>query len=63
MLTHTHTYVHTYVGPPSPINDFDTREICDTTISGASWTPSSGDPVCGSISYAVIVSPGGPQQA
>ena len=54
---YTHTYVRTYIGPPSPINDFDAREICDTTISGVSWTPSSSDPVCGPISYELTVSP------
>ena len=28
--------------------------MCDITVS---WTPSSGDPVCGPISYNVIISP------
>ena len=46
-----------YIGPPSPINDFAVREICDTTISDVSWTPSSGDPVCGPISYELTISP------
>ena len=49
--------IHTYIGPPSPINVFPVRDsnICDTTISGLSWTPSIGDPVCGAISYDVMV--------
>ena len=28
--------------------------MCDITVS---WTPSSGDPVCGPISYDVTISP------
>ena len=28
--------------------------MCDITVS---WTPSSGDPVCGPISYNVTISP------
>ena len=52
-------YICTYIGPPSPVdfNDIDTRNICNNTFSGVSWTPSSGDPVCGPISYELTVSP------
>ena len=45
-----------YLGPPSRINDFPTRDICNTTISGLSWTP-SGHPACGSVSYELTISP------
>ena len=46
--------------PHSPINDFTVRELCDTTISGISWTLSNGDPVCGPISYELTISPTNP---
>ena len=49
--------MHTYTGPPSPISDFNVSEICNTTISGVSWTPSSGDPVCGPVSHELTISP------
>ena len=45
-----------YLGPPSRINDFAIRDICNTTISGLSWTP-SGHPACGSVSYELTISP------
>ena len=45
------------LGAPSPINDFNVSEICSTTISGISWTPSSGDSVCEPVSYELIISP------
>ena len=32
-------------------------DTCETTISGLSWNASSGDPVCGQISYNVTVLP------
>ena len=50
-----------YIGPPSPIKDLTItdRDICNTTISGLSWTASSGDLVCGPISYVVTVLPSG----
>ena len=47
----------TYIGPPSAINNFIIQEICNTTISGVSWTLSSGDPVCGPVSHELTISP------
>ena len=50
-------YVYVYIGPPSPINNFNVREKCSTSVSGVSWTPSSGDPVCGPVSHELTISP------
>ena len=58
LIAFTHIIsVRTYIGsPPSPINDFNVREMCDTIISGVSWT-SNGDPVCGPVSHELTISP------
>ena len=45
-------------GPPSPITSITATDTsCLTTSVVVSWTPSSGDPVCGPISYNVMISP------
>ena len=45
-------------GPPSPITSITATDTsCLTTSVIVSWTPSSGDPVCGPISYNVTISP------
>ena len=45
-----------YLGMPSPINDLTIKdgETCNLLVS---WTPSSGDPVCGPISSNVTILP------
>ena len=49
-----------FTGPPSPITSFTATDTsCLTTSVVVSWTPSSGDPVCGAISYNVTISPSG----
>ena len=62
VYTYTVYYICIYVGPLSPVNNITVREICDTTISGISWTASSSsdDPECGQISYEVTTSPSDP---
>ena len=47
-----------FTGPPSGIVSMTVSDTsCLTTSAVVSWTPSSGDPVCGAVSYDVIVSP------
>ena len=47
-----------FTGPPSPITSITATDTsCLTTSVIVSWTPSSGDPVCGPISYNVTISP------
>ena len=46
-----------FTGPPSPITLITATDTsCLTTSVVVSWTPSSGDPVCGPISYNVMIS-------
>ena len=47
-----------FKGPPSPITSTTATDTsCLTNSTIVSWTPSSGDPVCGPISYSVTISP------
>ena len=47
-----------FTGPPSGIMSMTVSDIsCLTTSAVVSWAPSSGDPVCGPISYDVTISP------
>ena len=47
-----------FTGPPSSVTSITASDTsCLTTSVVVSWTPSSGDPVCGPISYDVIISP------
>ena len=47
-----------FKGPPSPVTSTTATDTsCLTNSTIGSWTPSSGDPVCGSISYLVTISP------
>ena len=62
VYTHTRTHILNsisfFTGPPSPITSITaTNASCLTTLVVVSWTPSSGDPVCGPISYNVTISP------
>ena len=47
-----------FTGPPSSVTSITASDTsCLTASVVVSWTPSSGDPVCGPISYNVTTSP------
>jgi len=47
-----------FTDPPSPV---DGIRVCDASYykssAAVTWSPSSGDPVCGPVSYNVTISP------
>ena len=59
--THAHvmTIIFTFLtGPPSPITSITASDTsCLTTNVIVSWDPSTSDPVCGPLSYNVMISP------
>ena len=58
ICTHVLGGISFFTGPPSPITSITATDTsCLTTSVVVSWTPSSGDPVCGPISYNVTISP------
>ena len=51
-------YVCNITGPPSPITSINASDTsCLTTNVIVSWDPSISDPVCGPLSYNVMISP------
>ena len=47
-----------FTGPPSPITSITASDTsCLTTNVIVSWDPSTSDPVCGPLSYNVMISP------
>ena len=45
----------TIIGPPAPVTSLDISELC---VNGfvVSWDPVSSNPVCGPVSYDVMIS-------
>ena len=44
-----------YTGPPSSVSDFYARRGCSSFV--VSFSPATGDPVCGPVSYSVRAIP------
>jgi len=48
-------YIYIIIGPPTPVNSLMESQKCSRYFT-VSWSPPSSDPVCGPVSYDVLIS-------